>query len=387
MFRNHYLEKIKSRFNVNPIVAILGPRQCGKTTLARTYIQSKNIPSENYFDLEDPIDLIRMENPKTALSLLSGLVVIDEIQRAPEIFPILRVLVDRSNNKLQLLILGSASRELMKQSSETLAGRISYIQLTPFSLFEIENISDLSRLWYRGGYPRSFLAESDKDSVLWRKDYIRTFLERDLIALGFNVSPQRLRKFWMMLTAYHGNIFNASELGKSLQQNYKTIQHYLEILQGTFMIRVLSPWFENISKRQVKSPKIYFRDSGLFHTLLNINSFSDMIHHVKLGASWEGFALEEIIRSYDVDDEDCYFWATHSGAELDLLLFKDGKRLGFEFKYSDAPKISLSMRTSIESLELDALTMVYPGDKNVQLDEKIYLLGLGNISREMVEND
>ncbi len=384
MFRDHYLEKIKSRFNVNSIVALLGPRQCGKTTLARNYIQSKNIPSENYFDLEDPIDLVRLENPQTALSLLSGLVVIDEIQRVPEIFPILRVLVDRSRNNLQLLILGSASRELIKQSSESLAGRISYIQLTPFSLFELENSFDLSRLWYRGGYPRSFLAESDKESVLWRKDYIRTFLERDLIALGFNVSPQRLRKFWMMLTAYHGGIFNASELGKSLQQNYKTIQHYVEILQGTFMVRVLSPWFENISKRQVKSPKIYFRDSGLFHTLLNINSFSDMIHHVKLGASWEGFALEEIIRYYDVDDEDCYFWATHGGVELDLLLFKDGKKLGFEFKYSDAPKLSLSMRASIKSLDLDRLTIVYPGDKNVQLDEKIYLLGLKHISREMM---
>lgn len=384
MFRDHYLEKIKSRFNVNSIVALLGPRQCGKTTLARNYIQSKNIPSENYFDLEDPIDLVRLENPQTALSLLSGLVVIDEIQRVPEIFPILRVLVDRSRNNLQLLILGSASRELIKQSSESLAGRISYIQLTPFSLFELENSFDLSRLWYRGGYPRSFLAESDKESVLWRKDYIRTFLERDLIALGFNVSPQRLRKFWMMLTAYHGGIFNASELAKSLQQNYKTIQHYVEILQGTFMVRVLSPWFENISKRQVKSAKIYFRDSGLFHTLLNINSFSDMIHHVKLGASWEGFALEEIIRYYDVEDEDCYFWATHGGVELDLLLFKDGKKLGFEFKYSDAPKLSFSMRTSIKSLDLDRLTIVYPGDKNVQLDEKIYLLGLKHISREMM---
>lgn len=379
MLRSQQLQRIQSGFDVNPIVAILGPRQCGKTTLARTYIQSKNIPSENYFDLEDPTDLLRLENPKTALSLLSGLVVIDEIQRVAEIFTVLRVLVDRSDNNLQLLILGSASRELIKQSAETLAGRISYISLTPFSLSEIENISDLNKLWYRGGYPRSFLAGSDKSSTLWRKGYIQTFLERDLIALGFHVSPQNLRKFWMMLTAYHGNIFNASELGKSLQQNYKTVQHYLEILQGTFMIRVLSPWFENISKRQVKSPKIYFRDSGIFHTLLNINSYSEMIRHVKLGASWEGFALEETIRYYEVDEEDCYFWSAADAAELDLLLFKDAKKLGFEFKYNDAPKITLSMRKSIENLQLDRLTIVYPGDKKVQLDEKIYLLGLEKI--------
>lgn len=378
--RKKYLEEIKARFSVNPIVAILGPRQCGKTTLARTYIKSKEFPSENYFDLEDPTDLMRLDNPKTALSMLSGLIVIDEIQRAPEIFPILRVLVDRSDNDLQLLILGSASRELIRQSSETLAGRISYIQLTPLSLSEIEHPEDLNKLWYRGGFPRSFLAESDNQSALWRKDYIRTFLERDIIQLGFNVSSQQLRKFWMMLTAYHGNIFNASELGLSLQQNYKTMQHYLEILQGTFMVRVLSPWFENILKRQVKSPKIYFRDSGLFHTLLNINHFSGMIRHVKLGASWEGFALEEIIRYYDVEDEDCYFWATQGVAELDLLLFKDGKKLGFEFKYNDAPRFTPSMRKAMENLNLDSLTIVYPGDKNAQLDEQIFLLALKSLS-------
>lgn len=380
MLRSNRLKQISDGFKVHPIVAILGPRQCGKTNLANAYIKQANIiPKENYFDLENPDDLVRLENPKTSLSLLSGLVVIDEIQLMPEIFPILRVLVDRENNKLQILILGSASKDLIRQSSESLAGRIGYIELTPLAINELENIDDLNRLWFRGGFPRSFLAHENNESVIWRKNYIKTFLERDLSMLGFNISAQDMRKFWLMLTAYHGNIFNASELGKSLQKNYKTMQHYLEILQGTFIIRTLQPWYENISKRQVKSPKIYFRDSGIFHTLLGLNSKTEILTNPKLGASWEGFAIEEIIRHFDVDTEDCYFWGLQDSAELDLLIFKNGKRIGFEIKYQDFPKPSKSMQTAIEILKLEKLYIIYPGNKSGPLREKIYLQSLHDL--------
>jgi predicted AAA+ superfamily ATPase len=366
---------------VHPIVAILGPRQCGKTNLAREYLK-RFVPSpiENYFDLEDPEDLARLENPKIALLQLSGLVVIDEIQLAPEIFPILRMLVDREGNNLQILILGSASRELIKQSSESLAGRIGYIELTPFAIDELTDLDDLRRLWFRGGFPRSFLATEDTESVLWCKNYIKTFLERDLFMFGFNISPQEMRKFWLMLTAYHGNIFNASELGKSLQKNYKTMQNYVEILQNTFMVRILHPWYENITKRQVKSPKIYFRDSGIFHTLLGLNTKAEIITHPKLGASWEGFAIEEIIRHYNVDNEDCYFWGLQNSAELDLLIFKNGKRIGFEIKYMDAPRLNKSMQKAIELLKLDMLYIVYPGDKTALLMDQIYLQSLQHLT-------
>jgi len=374
MKRLHFLDRILHAYEVHPIVAILGPRQCGKTTLARMFAgEYIHLSEENYFDLEDLNDLERLKNPQVSLTSLQGLIVIDEIQRRPELFQTLRVLVDNPSLKQRYLILGSASQELLRQSSESLAGRICYIELTPFNYQEVK---DLSKLWERGGFPRSFLAERDSGSFLWRKSYIRTFIEQDLPNLGFKIPPQQLRRFWMMLTHYHGNIFNASEIGRSLDLSYKTIRHYTDILSSTLMLRELQPWYENISKRQVKSPKVYFRDSGIYHCLLGVEDYGSLLMHPKLGSSWEGFALEEVIRYLEVDPHDCYFWATHAHAELDLLIFKNGKRLGFEFKHTDSPKMTRSMKIAMEDLKLDELTMIYSGSKSFGISDKVRVVGL-----------
>lgn len=374
MIRLAYLHQIKAAFKVTPIVALLGPRQCGKTTLAKQFLaQQQNIAKENYFDLEDPDDLVRLENPKLALSGLKNLIILDEIQRIPEIFPLLRVLVDNKKLEQQYLILGSASRELIRQSSETLAGRISYIETAPFQYNEIE---DLKQLWLRGGFPCSYLSEDDTISFSWRKEYIRTFLEKDIQMMGINIIPENLRRFWMMLVHSHGNIFNASDIGRSLNISHPTARNYLDILSHTFMMRELKPWFENITKRQVKSPKVYFRDTGILHALMGIKSQSELLVHPKLGASWEGFALEEVIHHEKADNVECYFWSTHADAELDLLIVKDGKRLGFEFKYADMPRITKSMHIALTDLKLDKLTIIYPGDKNYCPQEKVQVIGL-----------
>lgn len=365
--------KIKQGFRNHPVVAILGPRQCGKTTLAKDY--AKDFKRVHYFDCEDPIDISRLENAMLTLNELKGLIVIDEVQRVPDLFTVLRVLVDR-NKQQKYLILGSASQELIRQSSETLAGRIKYIELTPFSYAETQ---ELDMLWLRGGYPKSYLAKTLHDSSDWRQGYIKTFLEKDIPQLGIGVASATLRKFWAMLTAYHGNLFNASELGRSLGVAHTTVQHYLDILCGTFMVRQLKPWHENITSRQVKSPKIYFRDSGILHTLMRVASRQDLEEDPKLGASWEGFALEEIIRHYEISDDDCYFWATYGEAELDLLLFKGKKRLGFEFKYTDKVKVSKSMHKALEVLKLDELTVVVPGKVDFPLASGIRVKGLEQI--------
>lgn len=313
-----------------------------------------------------------------ALSSLSDmLIVIDEIQRKPELFTVLRVLVDQEEKKRKFLILGSASRDLIKQSSETLAGRIGYLELPPFSLAEVH---DSQRLWVRGGFPRSYLALSDADSYFWRQQYIATFLERDVPALGFSIPPEQLRRFWMMLAHYHGQIFNASELARSLAISEHVVRRYLDILAGTFMIRVLYPWYENLSKRQVKSPKIYFRDSGILHTLQGVSDYTHLQTYHKLGSFWEGFALEEVVRTLRVDSQDCYFWSTHADAELDLLIVKNGKRLGFEFKYSDAPRTTKSMHNVLHDLHLDYFAVVYPGREIFPLTERIMAVGLETIA-------
>ncbi|MBP7190496.1 MAG: ATP-binding protein [Rickettsiaceae bacterium] len=369
--RSDYIDAIESAFLVNPVCALLGPRQCGKTTLSKQYSAQMEM-RVHFFDLEDPTHLSKLANPKFALQNLDGLIVIDEVQRVPELFQYLRVFVDEKPGR-QILILGSASSELIKQSSETLAGRISYIEMNPFSLKEV---GDINKLWQRGGFPKSFLAQSDKVSNEWRKNYIRTFLEKDIRNLGFDISAQTMRRFWYMLAHYHGQIFNASEIGRSIDASHKTTDRYLDILTGTFMIRRLSPWFENISKRQVKSPKIFFRDSGLLHTILGIDNLSALRMNPKLGPSWEGFALEEVVRVLKVDVEDCYFWASQSGAELDLLVLKDSKKLAFEIKYTDSPKITKSMRVAMEDLSLDSLTIIIPGRDKFRLDEKIDVCGL-----------
>lgn len=372
MERIRYLEDITTRFMVNPVVALLGPRQCGKTTLAKQFLSRVDGPT-HFFDLENPQHLARLEQPMLALEPLEGLIILDEIQLRPDLFPVLRVLIDQHRNR-KWLILGSASRDLIAQSSETLAGRISYIECTPFLLSEISSLG--KEMLCRGGFPSSLLAVSDDISYQWRQDYIATFLERDIPNLGFRIPPQTMRRFWMMLTHYHGQTFNASELGKSLGVSHTTIRHYLDILVGTFMIRELMPWYENISKRQVKMPKIYFRDIGIFLALLQIPTATALSFHPKLGAAWEGFALEQVIGAHKISSELCYFWGVHQQAELDLLLFDKGHRVGLEFKYNDAPSLSKSMHNVVTTLTLDELIIIYPGITNYHLAENIRVVGL-----------
>lgn len=372
--REYYQQQIREALQIFPVCALVGPRQCGKTTLANVIKSSFDLVY--HFDLEDPYDLRKMDSPKLLLESLEGLVIIDEIQQRPELFPYIRVLVDKNTN-IKLLILGSASRDLIKQSSETLAGRIQYIELTPFNLREIE---DINKLWERGGFPNSYLADSDAKSKKWMKAYVATFLDRDLASMGFNISPQKMRQLWMMLAHYHGNLLNYSELGRSLGMTDKTVKAYLEVLEGTFMIRCLQPWFENIKKRQVKAPKLYIRDSGVLHSLLGIQNES-IKFHPKLGSSWEGFALEEVISTLEVDDNDLYYWRTQNGAELDLLVFQGTKRVGYEFKYTDAPKVSLSMHIALKDLALERLNIIVPGKDSFRIHEHIYVIGLNSLGR------
>ena len=381
MDRAVFLGQIARLFRSHPMVGILGPRQCGKTTLARDYIDalSDSEPRVHYFDLEDPEHLNRLADPKLALESLEGLIVIDEIQRSPELFPLLRVLVDRKPPSQRYLILGSASRALIRQSSETLAGRIAYLELPPFTAFEA---GDLPRLWLRGGFPPAYLARSDDDSMVWRKAYVTTFLERDVPALGIDFAANTMRRFWMMLAHWHGNVFNASDLARSLDVSPPTVKRYLDILDGTFMIRTLRPWYANLRKRQVKSPKIYFRDAGVLHALLNLPDPAALRAHPAVGASWEGFALEQVIRICDADTGECYFWAAHTQAELDLLIVRGAAKAAFEFKYSSAPKVTRSMHSALADLDLDRITIVYPGNDAYPLSERVRVAGLGHLARE-----
>jgi predicted AAA+ superfamily ATPase len=368
ILRSHFLQKIQEAFEIHDVCAILGPRQCGKTTLAKLYM--KKYPQVHIFDLENPQDLAALESPSLTLPSLQGLIVIDEIQRKPELFPYLRYLVDNSDKKF--LILGSASPKLIQQSSESLAGRIAYIELPPFQFREVE---DLHHLWKVGGFPKSYLATSINQSEKWRVHYIKTFLEHDLSLMGIESVPTNVRRLWNMLAHYHGQVANLSELSRSLDMTDKTIKRYMDILEGCFMIRQLKPWFENLSKRQVKRPKLYIRDSGLLHTLLGISG-DDILKHPKCGASWEGYALENLINFYDNDLCEFYFWATEKGAELDLLIIKGGERIGYEFKFSESPKITKSMRIAMTDLKLDVLNIVTPGERSYPLDEGIHVKSL-----------
>jgi len=376
--RNTALESISSAFQVHPVVAVLGPRQCGKTTLCKEFLKTFEGPVQT-FDLEDPEDLAKLERPKLALQNLEGLVVIDEIQKVEELFPLLRVLVDRENFNTKFLILGSASRELIKQSSESLAGRIQYIELSPLKLNEV-GYQKNTELWVRGGFPLSFLAKSDVESQQWRQAFISTFLERDIPNLGINIPAKTLRRFWTMLAHYHGQTINYAELARSIQTTDSSIRRYLDILEGTFMVRLLHPWFENIKKRQVKSSKVFIRDSGILHSLLSLKDYNEILGHPKCGASWEGYCLEEIIRKYPNAEK--HFWAIHSGAELDLLIEENGKRIGFEIKFSSSPKTTKSMYQAIKTLSLDKLTVVTPGKSAFPLDENIQAVGLEKLLAE-----
>jgi predicted AAA+ superfamily ATPase len=363
-------ERIRLALGRSRIVVMTGPRQSGKTTLARRFVPAD---SASYFDLEDPISLARLEEPMTAMSGLTGIVAIDEIQRRPDLFPVLRVLADRDDSKVRFLILGSASGALLKQSSESLAGRAEFISITPFRLPEI-GLRMEKKHWHRGGFPRSFLARDDESSAAWRKGFIRAFLERDLPQLGVRVPFPAMHRFWSMLAHYHGQIWQASDPAKTLGVSEPTVRRYLDILTESFMIRQLPPWHENLGKRQVKSPKLYFSDSGLLHEMLGIRTLDDLLKHPRCGASWEGYALEEVIAR--IEPEEIYFWATHNGAELDLLAIRQGRRLGFEFKRSDAPRMTPSMRVALEDLKLDSLTVVYPGREEYRLAESIRVLPL-----------
>jgi predicted AAA+ superfamily ATPase len=366
--RPQFEAEVRESLGYNPVTAILGPRQCGKTTLARSI--SESIKS-TLFDLEDPADFeLLKSNPKQIFSGLEGLVIIDEIQRLTELFPLLRVLADEADTKRKYLILGSASPDLIRNSSESLAGRIGYVHLTGFRLNEVST-ENLLNLWLRGGFPRSYLAQNNSQSFIWRNDFIQTFLERDISMFGFNIPPVTLRRFWLMLAHYHGQVWNGAEFARAMGVSEPTVKRYLDILTGTFMIRQLQPWYENLKKRQVKAPKVYIRDSGILHTLLTLEN-DKIMTHVKVGVSWEGFVIEQLIQL--LNTRDCYFWRTHTGAELDLMVVKNGKKLGFEIKYSDVPKITRSMNSIIEDLGLDKLYLVYQGKRKVQLQEKIFAL-------------
>ncbi len=381
--RTGYLQRIRKALAVHPIVGILGPRQVGKSTLAGEFarVQKTRGGHVTYFDLERDEDLALFRHPAEVLSPLQGLVVIDEVQRLPDLFRRLRVLVDEQRRRVKYLILGSAFPELLRQSSETLAGRIDYIELSPFSIEEA-GTQHYRRLWRRGGYPLSYTARTEAASAEWRRAYIRNFLERDVPALGVRIPAETLRRFWLMLAHYHGQIFHAADLAKSMSIDGHTVAHYLDVLTGTFMIRRLSPWFENLGKRQIKSPKIYFRDSGLYHTLLGVHSEAEVIHHPKLGASWEGFALEEVIRKEKARPEEVYFWGTHNEADLDLLIIRDGKRVGYEVKYTAEPAITRSMRIAQQDLRLDRLYFVYPGKRRARLDRHIEAVGFETLSSD-----
>ena len=372
--RARALKVLRTALSFSRAVALVGPRQCGKTTLARELVPPE---SPNYFDLEDEADQARLENAAFALGSLSGLVVIDEVQRRPDLFPMLRVLIDRPNNQTQFLILGSASPDLLRQSSETLAGRIATIELTGFSLGETGSTS-LRTLWLRGGFPRSYLADSEEESLFWRKNFSRDFVERDLGLLGLEVAPTAVGRLWKMLSHYHGQNLNSAELSRSLGITAPTAKRYVDILTGAFMVRQLHPWFENIKKRQVKSPKIYFRDSGILHYQLGIANEAELLAHPKLGASWEGFVIEQALQYFEPEDQ--YFWSTQSDANLDLLMFIQGKRIGMECKFTDKPRVSASMRSAMDLLSLEHLYIAYTGEKRYMIDDKIEVVPVSAFS-------
>ena len=363
--RTDLISKVRAALKRSRVVALLGPRQCGKTTLAREVVRPD---SPSYFDLEDPASLARLDEPMTAVGALKGIVVIDEIQRRPELFPVLRVLADRKPLPARFLICGSASPQLLRQSSESLAGRIETITMSGFSLSEVGD-SFRDRHWLRGSSPLSFLARNEADSLIWRKNFIQTFLERDLNQWGINVPAATLLRFWSMLAHYHGHVWKASEPARSLGVSEPTVRRYLDILSGVFMIRQLQPWHANLKKRQVKAPKIYFRDSGLLHHLLGIRSEKDLLHHPQCGSSWEGYVIEEVLKT--VEPEEAFFWATHGGAEIDLVLHKDGRLLGVECKRLDAPRMTPSMRSALEDLKLERIAVVYPGTQRYRLSDAV----------------
>lgn len=372
--RRDLKKRIRESLRRSRIVALVGPRQCGKTTLARAFMP---LDSYNYFDLEDPSSLSRLSQPMTALEGLKGLIVIDEIQRMPDLFPVLRVLADRLPLPARFLILGSASPNLLSQASESLAGRIETISMSGFGLPEL-GISAHESHWLRGGFPPSYLASSEQDSLAWRKNFIQTFLEQDLRQWGIMAPSLTLLRFWTMLAHYNGQLWNVSEPARSLGISEPTVRRYLDILTGLFMVRQLQPWHANLKKRQIRSPKIYFRDTGLLHQLLGIRLKKDLFSHPKCGASWEGYVIEEVLKIANPDEQ--YFWRTHNGAEIDLVAVKDGRIFGVECKWIDAPRLTPSMRIAKDDLKLEKIIVVYPGKRRYEIAKNIHAIPLQEIS-------
>jgi uncharacterized protein len=371
--RSRHISEIRTALAHGPIVSMLGPRQSGKTTLARAIARGRHTA---FFDLERPSDVARLSSPITALEPLGGLVVIDEIQRMPGLFEILRVLADRPRTPARFLILGSADPRLVRGVSETLAGRVHHVDVTGFDISAV-GASRFRTLWLRGGFPRSFLARGADASLMWRRDYMRDFLYRDLSELGVAIPAVTLSRFWNMLAHLHGGLWNAADLARSLGSSENTARRYLDLLSGAWAVRQLQPWFENTGKRQVKAPKVYVQDSGLLHALLDLSTHEQLMGHPKAGASWEGFVLTQVLSI--LGDRDAYFWRTHQGAELDLLVMRGGKRYGFEMKLSDAPTLTKSMHIALEDLGLSRLFVVYPGARSYPLHDQVEALSISDL--------
>ena len=359
-------DQVLNCLSESPVTVLLGARQTGKTTLAR--IIAKKYPDVHYFDLERAASREALSTPELTLGACRGLVVIDEVQRMPSLFEVLRPITDQPGNPAKFLLLGSASPHLVRGVSETLAGRVLFVSVPGFSLAEVGPLHQ-NHLWLRGGFPRAFLARTDSAARRWLEGFVTTFLERDIPLLGLRIPPESLRRFWRMTAHYHGQVWNTAELARSMSVNPNTTRHYLDILSGSYILRVLPPWHENLKKRQVKSPKVYLRDSGLLHFLLGINEMTDLRAHPRYGASWEGFALEQTLSVFG--DRDAYFWNTLRGAELDLLLLRNGRRLGFEFKCTDAPTMTRSMHIALEDLQLDKLYVIYPGKDRYPMHARV----------------
>ncbi len=371
--RETIIQKINTALDRSTIVSMLGPRQCGKTTLAKMI--ANDVSESHFFDLEHPSEVAKLQNPLLALEDLTGLIILDEIQLMPELFPVLRVLADRKNSSATFLLLGSASPDILKKSSETLAGRVEFVPIGCFDLGEIGQ--KVNELWIKGGFPKSFIAKTLNNSFSWRENFVMTFLERDLGRFGVQVSPQTMRRFWFMLAHSHGHMWNASDISRSLGISFMTAKRYVDILTNAFMVRQLQPWFENISKRQIKSPKIFIRDSGIFHYLINVKTKDELLGHPKLGASWEGFVTEQIINI--CGERKCYYWRTRAGAELDLLYLHGLKKIGFEMKCADSVNITKSMRIATNDLNLAHLYVIYPGNDSYRIDEDITAISISDL--------
>ena len=377
--REHHLRRLTLLLREFPVVALLGPRQVGKSTLARQLVSARR-GGTTWFDLENPVDQSRLADPGLELRPLRGLVVLDEIHRLPDVFPLLRVLADRPRTPARFLVLGSASPELLRQTSETLAGRVAFHELDGFGLREVE---DLERLWLRGGFPLSYLARSGAASRRWRDGFVRTFLERDVPDLGSSIPSTTLRRFWTMLAHWHGQLWNGAEFGRAFGIAHTTVRRYLDLLTSVFVVRQLQPWHENIGKRQVRSPKVYIGDSGILHALLGLTSRADLLSHPKVGASWEGFVIQQILHLLAARPEQCFHWSTYSGAELDLLVISGDRRLGFEVKRAEAPRLTPSMRSAQETLGLTRLHVVHAGSSSYRMAPQITALPAARLPGEL----